>query len=79
MRKRSLNLRYLFLIISTVLALGFSNPAWTSIPQIYSITPDIGSNKKSTYVTIKGADFQPTLTVALYGGGPYITGSFDTS
>ena len=47
-------------------------------PMIYSITPNMGSSEVATSVTIKGAGFQPTPRVALYGGEAYIAGSCDT-
>lgn len=70
--------RYLIIIIPIVLALGFLNLAMAAPPEIDSITPDIGSNKVPTQITIHGSGFQPAPKAALYSGGPYITGSYDT-
>jgi hypothetical protein len=78
MSKRYSAGRYPLLITSIVLALCFFNLAWAAPPEIYSITPDMGSNNVPTQVTIHGAGFQPTPKVALYGGDSYITGSCDT-
>ena len=70
--------RNLIIIISIILALGFFDIASAIPPEIYSIIPDKGSNLAPTPVTIEGSGFQETPTIYLYGGGPYIKGSYDT-
>lgn len=81
MRKGDLDQRYLIAIVSMILTFTFFNLTWAAPPKIYSIVPDSGINTEPTQVTIIGADFEQTLTktpkVALYGGGPYITHSYD--
>ncbi|MGA1796410.1 MAG: hypothetical protein ACMUIL_11195 [bacterium] len=49
-----------------------------AVPIISSIEPDLGINTEPTTITIRGSGFLPAPTVSLYGGGPYITGSYDT-
>ena len=78
MKNRNFYYRYLILIISIIMSIGFFNFAWAIAPEIYSITPNTGYDEISTFVTIKGVNFQPTPTIALYGVGPYITGACDT-
>ena len=68
----------LILIILFIITLSFSHYAQASAPEIYSVTPNIGSYNVSTLITIEGLDFQPSAKAALYGGGPYIAGSCDT-
>ena len=48
-------------------------------PIIDSITPDSGSNASTTNVTITGSNFEQGAHVSLFGGGPYIKGSIDTT
>jgi len=47
-------------------------------PEICSVIPNTGSSNTSKQVTISGEGFKPTPRGCLYGGGPYITSSFDT-
>jgi hypothetical protein len=54
----------------------FSPPFVEAQPEIQSITPSFGP--PGTEVTVHGAGFQPGAKAALYGGGPYITGTVDT-
>jgi len=49
------------------------------LPEIYSVTPNTGSNTVSTQIIIEGMNFQPSSLAALYDGGPYIAGSCDTN
>ena len=65
-------------IMVTALALWSFNPAVVKAQVINSIQPNKGYTTQSTRVTIKGADFKSPPQAALYGGGPYITGSCDT-
>jgi hypothetical protein len=78
MSKGYSDFRYPLFIISMVLALGSFNLAWAAPPEIFSITPDMGSNNVPTPVTINGSGFQPMPTVALYGGDSCITGTCNT-
>lgn len=53
------------------------NNAYT-LPEIYSIIPNSGSNQISTDVAITGKDFQFIPQASLYGGGPFVAGSNKT-
>ncbi|MGA1869956.1 MAG: MopE-related protein [bacterium] len=80
MKKDIAHSPYFFLVILIISALCFPKITWgaPAPPEIYSIVPDNGHSTESTNITINGANFQPTPTLALYGGGPFVGGFCNT-
>jgi hypothetical protein len=74
-RKILFPVKCVFVLASVLL---FGARAFALTPEIHSIEPDNGANNSPTDVTIRGANFEATPKVALYGGKAAIVGSADT-
>ena len=58
-------------------ALLFLPPVHGATPEIHSIAPAMGLQALPTEITITGAGFEHAPKAALYGGGPYVKGTYE--
>ena len=65
-----------FFVLSLV-QLPATEPAYSAVPTVTSVTPSTGPTDSPTSVTITGADFEPGAKVSLLNGGPFLVGSLD--